>query len=254
MRRSMRLLRGLAAGARVCPPHGHCRLLRHGASGSTAARSGAPRRATDGLRLNSSRAVAGEAPAAAAAVVDGGEARDGGRRDDVQFMREALQLAMDASAGEDVPVAAIIVQHDCARGSPVLARGVNARVAAGDPLAHAEVVAMREAAAAVGGREGRLDGCDMYVTLEPCTMCFGAAVQARLRRVVYAAPCHKHGAAGGAVPVAAAAAALPHVPVVEHLGDAALEQACGNLLRDFFRRRRKENAEARGAERRARSR
>ncbi|WP_095757084.1 tRNA adenosine(34) deaminase TadA [Streptomyces xinghaiensis] len=105
-------------------------------------------------------------------------------------MRLALAEAARAPETGDVPVGAVVLGPDGA----VLGRGRNEREAAGDPTAHAEVLALREAARARG--EWRLSGCTLVVTLEPCTMCAGAAVLSRVDRIVYGAPDAKAGAAG----------------------------------------------------------
>jgi tRNA(adenine34) deaminase len=106
------------------------------------------------------------------------------------WMRVALQEADEARAAGDVPVGAVVVDST----GRVIGHGHNAREATGDPTAHAEVVAIRAAAATLGG--WRLDGATLIVTLEPCTMCAGAIVLARLDRVVYGAVDPKAGAAG----------------------------------------------------------
>ena len=105
-------------------------------------------------------------------------------------MRSALDLAAEAARRGDVPVGAVVVGRDGA----VLGRGHNVRERDADPTGHAEVVALREAAAARG--EWRLTGCTLVVTLEPCTMCAGAAVLSRVERVVFAAYDEKAGAVG----------------------------------------------------------
>jgi tRNA(adenine34) deaminase len=106
-------------------------------------------------------------------------------------MRLALAEAEKATLTGDVPVGAVVLAAD---GTTVLARACNEREATGDPTAHAEILAVRRAAAATG--EWRLTGCTLVVTLEPCVMCAGAIVQSRLDRVVYAATDPKAGAAG----------------------------------------------------------
>ncbi|MFF2653002.1 tRNA adenosine(34) deaminase TadA [Streptomyces sp. NPDC058045] len=105
-------------------------------------------------------------------------------------MRLALDEAEAAAGGGDVPVGAVVLSASGA----LLAAGHNEREATGDPTAHAEVLALRRAAAALG--EWRLTGCTLVVTLEPCTMCAGALVQSRIDRVVYGARDEKAGAAG----------------------------------------------------------
>lgn len=105
-------------------------------------------------------------------------------------MRDALAEAALAPAGGDVPIGALVLDE----AGAVLGRGHNVREAEGDPVGHAEVIALREAGRARGG--WRLEGCSLVVTLEPCAMCAGACVLARVDRIVYAAPDPKAGAAG----------------------------------------------------------
>ena len=112
-----------------------------------------------------------------------------GGADDERFMREALKEARRAADKGEVPVGAVIV---C--GGRIIGRGHNLRERLGDPTAHAEMLAIREAALVQGG--WRLNGCTLYVTMEPCPMCAGAAILARLQRLVYGAPDPKAGAAG----------------------------------------------------------
>ena len=147
---------------------------------------------------------------------------------DVRFMRLALALAQEAAYADEVPVGAIVVNGE----GRVLGRGRNAPVALADPTAHAEVVALREAGVAVGNY--RLDGCTLYVTLEPCAMCSGAMLHARLARVVYGAADAKTGAAGSVVDLFAQAA-LNHRTRVE---GGVLAQECSALLSNFFQSRR----------------
>lgn len=143
-------------------------------------------------------------------------------------MAEALGLARAAGEAGEVPVGAVLVGPDGA----VIGRGRNARETAHDPTAHAEIVAIREAAAALGS--GRLDGCTLVVTLEPCVMCAGAALQARLARIVFGAWDEKAGAVGGRIDVVRESG-LPHrVEVVS--GVTADESSA--ILREFFERRR----------------
>src|SRR5918992_2137467 len=108
---------------------------------------------------------------------------------DIAMMRRAMLAAERAAEGGEVPVGAVV-----ARGGEVLAVAANEREATGDPTAHAELLAIRRAAASLGG--WRLTGCTLYATLEPCPMCAGAAHAARLDRLVYAAPDPKAGYAG----------------------------------------------------------
>ncbi|MFI1254627.1 tRNA adenosine(34) deaminase TadA [Streptomyces netropsis] len=142
-------------------------------------------------------------------------------------MRAALAEAAQAPATGDVPVGAVVLDPDGA----VIGRGRNEREATGDPTGHAEVLAIREAAAAVG--EWRLSGCTLVVTLEPCTMCAGAIVLSRLDRVVYGAVDEKAGAAGSLWDVVRDRR-LNHRPEVV-VG--VLADECATLLTDFFRTR-----------------
>jgi tRNA(adenine34) deaminase len=139
-------------------------------------------------------------------------------------MRSALDEARAAQATSDVPVGAVVVDGFGA----VLARGRNRREADGDPTAHAELVALRTAAAARGG--WRLDGCTLVVTLEPCTMCAGAVVLARLDRLVFGAFDAKAGAVGSLWDVVRDRR-LNHRPEVVA---GVLGEASSALLLDFF--------------------
>ncbi|MGW1714230.1 tRNA adenosine(34) deaminase TadA [Streptomyces sp. NPDC002156] len=141
-------------------------------------------------------------------------------------MRLAMAEAGRAVLGGDVPVGAVVLAAD---GTTVLATGHNEREATGDPTAHAEVLAIRRAAADLG--EWRLSGCTLVVTLEPCTMCAGALVQSRVDRVVYGARDEKAGAAGSLWDVVRDRR-LNHRPEV--IGG-VLADDCARLLTDFFR-------------------
>ncbi|MET7644860.1 tRNA adenosine(34) deaminase TadA [Streptomyces sp. NPDC005426] len=142
-------------------------------------------------------------------------------------MRHALDEAARAAAAGDVPVGAVVLAPD----GTLLATGHNEREATGDPTAHAEVLALRRAAAALG--EWRLSGCTLVVTLEPCTMCAGALVQSRVGRVVYGARDEKAGAAGSLWDVVRDRR-LNHRPEVIQ---GVLEADCAALLTAFFRHR-----------------
>ncbi len=144
-----------------------------------------------------------------------------------RMMRLAIERAREAERHDDVPIGAVV-----ARGEEVLAAAGNERVLRADPTAHAEILAIRAAAAALGG--WRLPGTTLYVTLEPCAMCAGAIVLARVPAVVYGAPDPKAGAAGSVLDVLAEPA-LNHRPAV--LGG-VLEPECAALLREFFAARR----------------
>ncbi|MFG2671277.1 tRNA adenosine(34) deaminase TadA [Streptomyces sp. DT20] len=142
-------------------------------------------------------------------------------------MRRALDEADRAAAAGDVPVGAVVLAPDGA----LLAAGHNEREATGDPTAHAEILALRRAAAALG--EWRLSGCTLVVTLEPCTMCAGALVQSRVARVVYGARDEKAGAAGSLWDVVRDRR-LNHRPEVI---PGVLEADCAAPLTAFFRHR-----------------
>ncbi|MEV6190834.1 tRNA adenosine(34) deaminase TadA [Streptomyces sp. NPDC051920] len=143
-------------------------------------------------------------------------------------MRLALDEARLAVGGGDVPVGAVVLSPD---GTTVLAAGHNEREATGDPTAHAEILALRRAAARLG--EWRLSGCTLVVTLEPCTMCAGALVQSRVERVVYGARDEKAGATGSVWDVVRDRR-LNHRPEVI---EGVLAEDCAALLTDFFRDR-----------------
>jgi tRNA(adenine34) deaminase len=143
-------------------------------------------------------------------------------------MRAALDEARSAAASGDVPVGAIVVQ-----GEVILSRAANRTVRDQDPTAHAELLAIRAASAALGS--WRLEGCTLYVTLEPCAMCAGAIVLGRVSRVVIGAWDPKAGMAGSVGDL------LRH-PRLNHRPEVAggvLEDECGALLRDFFTARRR---------------
>ena len=143
-------------------------------------------------------------------------------------MRLALEQAVLTAASADVPVGAVVVDAD----GEVLGVGCNARELTRDPTAHAEVLALRAAAAAVGN--WRLAGCTLVVTLEPCTMCAGALVLARVSRVVFGATDAKAGAVGSLWDVVRDRR-LNHRPEVV---GGVLAEECGELLRAFFEGRR----------------
>lgn len=146
---------------------------------------------------------------------------------DLSFMREALAAARDALAAGEVPVGAVIT-----RGDEVIATAANRTIRDQDPTAHAESLAIRQAAARLGS--WRLGGCTLYVTLEPCAMCAGAIVLARVDRVVFGAWDEKAGMAGS-VGDLLRHPRLNHRPQV--LGGVMAEEA-GELLTEFFRARR----------------
>ena len=147
--------------------------------------------------------------------------------DDERWMRRAIELAEACVAHGDVPIGAIVVRD----GEEVAAAG-NERELRGDPTAHAEVLALRDASATVGS--WRLERCTLVVTLEPCAMCAGAAVLARIPRVVFGAPDPKAGFVGSL-------GDLVRDPRLNHraeVTDGVLADECADLLRSFFRDRR----------------
>jgi tRNA(adenine34) deaminase len=146
---------------------------------------------------------------------------------DEQFMHEALELARDAEARGEVPVGAVVVVS-----GRVVGRGSNAPVAACDPTAHAEMLALREAAAAL--RNYRLEDCSLYCTLEPCVMCAGALVAARVSRLVFGARDLRFGGVRSKFQIADSAVLNHRVEIVE--GVCAFE--CVQLLKSFFEARR----------------
>ncbi|PPS75505.1 MULTISPECIES: tRNA adenosine(34) deaminase TadA [Streptomyces] len=143
-------------------------------------------------------------------------------------MRRALDEAAEAVRGGDVPVGAVVLAPD---GTTLLAAGHNEREAGGDPTAHAELLALRRAAAALG--VWRLTGCTLVVTLEPCTMCAGAIQQSRVDRLVYGARDEKAGAAGSLWDLVRDRR-LNHRPEVI---EGVLAEECAGLLTEFFRGR-----------------
>ena len=151
---------------------------------------------------------------------------------DGDWMARALALAAAAGARGEVPVGAVVV---CDGG--IVGRGGNAPIAGNDPTAHAEIGALREAAAALGNY--RLPGCALYVTLEPCAMCAGAIMHARIARLVFGARDPKTGACGSVVDLFAEPRLNHHTQVTA--GVAA--DACAALLTQFFVARRQRAVE-----------
>lgn len=158
--------------------------------------------------------------------------------DDQKFMADALALAGQGAAQGEVPVGAVVVQN-----GQIIGRGFNQPIGRHDPTAHAEVMALRDAAKAVGNY--RLPGSTLYVTVEPCAMCAGAIQHARIARVVYGAAEPKTGACGSVVNLFAESR-LNHHTTVEG-GLMATESAA--LIAAFFQRRRAEARAQREAER-----
>ncbi|PPD17266.1 MAG: tRNA adenosine(34) deaminase TadA [Methylotenera sp.] len=146
---------------------------------------------------------------------------------DIDYMQVALSLAKQAATLGEVPVGAIVVKDNV-----VIGRGSNAPIGLHDPTAHAEIMAMREAAAYLGNY--RLVDCTLYVTLEPCAMCSGAMQHARIAKLVYGASDSKTGACGSVVNLMTEPKLNHHTVVIG--GILAVE--CGAVLSDFFRQRR----------------
>ncbi len=157
--------------------------------------------------------------------------------DSIDYMQLALAEAARAGEAGEVPVGAIVVKEGA-----VIATGFNAPIGLSDPSAHAEMRALRAAAQVLGNY--RLPGCELYVTLEPCAMCAGAIMHARLARVVYAAPDPKTGAAGSVLDLFGYAQLNHHTEVV---GGVLAEEA-GQMLKDFFAARRRAAKQQRSAE------
>jgi tRNA(adenine34) deaminase len=146
---------------------------------------------------------------------------------DHYFMREALRQAQKAYASDEVPVGAVVV-----RDGKIIARAHNQVELLKDATAHAEMLSITEAEAAVG--DWRLIDCDVYVTKEPCVMCAGAFVHTRVRRVIFGCPDPAAGAAGSKVN-------LLQVPEFNHrcqISSGVLQEECAAILQDFFRKRR----------------
>ena len=147
--------------------------------------------------------------------------------DDERWMRQALAEARRGAREDEVPVGAVIVKE-----GHLLSRAHNRPIHLNDPTAHAEILALRRAARRLGNY--RLPGCTLYATIEPCAMCAGAIVQARLKRLVFGAHDPKAGAGGSALTV------LNH-PKLNHqveMTKGILAEGCAAILREFFRRRR----------------
>lgn len=147
--------------------------------------------------------------------------------DDV-FMQEALAQAKNALAMDEVPVGAVVV-----REGEIIASGFNKPISTQDPTAHAEIIALRAAAEVL--KNYRLPGCEMYVTLEPCAMCVGAMIHARIARVIFGASDPKTGACGSVINLFSEEKLNHHTA----LQGGVMEKECAQLLKDFFADRRK---------------
>jgi tRNA(adenine34) deaminase len=155
--------------------------------------------------------------------------RESNAMSDEAFMREAIALAHEAADAGEIPVGAVVVKE-----GRVIGRGRNRPIAGHDPTAHAEIIALREAAQALGNY--RLEGCELFVTLEPCAMCSGAMLHARVSRVVFGAADPKTGAAGSVLDLFAQTQ-LNHQTRIE---GGVLATECSVMLSAFFQRRREE--------------
>jgi tRNA(adenine34) deaminase len=146
---------------------------------------------------------------------------------DEVFMREALRLAEKARAAEEVPIGAIVV-----REGKIISRGYNQVELLKDATAHAEMLALTSAEAAVGN--WRLSDCDLYITKEPCPRCAGAIVHTRIRRVIFGCPDVRAGAAGTVVNL------LQHTSLnhQSQITGGVLQNECAAILQDFFRKKR----------------
>ena len=154
------------------------------------------------------------------------------RNDDLDFLNAAIDEARAAELAGEVPVGAVVVAPD---GFTILGRGNNQVLRTSDPTAHAEIVALRAAGLTLSNY--RLTGCTLYCTLEPCAMCAGAILHARVARLVYAAPDPKAGACGSVLSV------MNH-PQLNHrveITSGLLAEECGALLSNFFRAKRASN-------------
>ncbi|MFT3758024.1 tRNA adenosine(34) deaminase TadA [Thauera sp.] len=146
---------------------------------------------------------------------------------DEDYMRAAMEEARRAGACDEVPVGAIVVLD-----GEIVGRGFNQPIGCHDPTAHAEIMALRDAAARLGNY--RLPGCELFVTLEPCAMCSGAIMHARIARVVFGARDPKTGVAGSVLDLFAETR-LNHHATIE---GGVLGEDCGRMLSDFFAARR----------------
>ncbi len=146
--------------------------------------------------------------------------------DDMRFMREAMELARAAESLDEVPVGAVVVKD-----GKIIARGYNTRETDKCATHHAEIVAIEEACRVLGG--WRLIGATLYVTMEPCVMCAGAIINARVPRVVYGTRDLRFGAFGSLLNLAAVP--LNHTPEIV---DGVLEDECREMLRDYFKKKR----------------
>ena len=147
-----------------------------------------------------------------------------------KFMKEAIKQAKKAEALNEVPIGCVIVYND-----KIIARGYNRRITDKNTLSHAELIALKKASKTLG--DWRLDDCEMYITLEPCQMCAGAIVQARIKKVYMGAMNPKAGCAGSVLD-------LLHIPKFNHQVETysgILGEECSSMLSEYFRKLRKSN-------------
>ncbi len=152
-------------------------------------------------------------------------------RNDDFYMGIALKLAQDAFEAGEVPVGAIIVSKE-----KIIAKGFNQKEMLHDPTAHAEMIAITQAAEALG--DWRLTDTTLYVTLEPCFMCAGAVLQSRIKKIVYGAPDSVGGACGSVMNIFSEPSCNHTVELVKGVR----EDECGDILRDFFREKRRQQS------------
>lgn len=160
---------------------------------------------------------------------------------DADYMRHALAIARQSQAAGEVPVGAVVVQH-----GEIIGQGFNAPISRNDPSAHAEMLALRDAAQRLGNY--RLVECELFVTLEPCLMCAGVIMQARIARVVYGASNPKAGACGSVLdvfgdlsfPSSQDAKGIVRLNHHARVSGGLLAEECGSLLSNFFAQRRLE--------------
>ena len=156
--------------------------------------------------------------------------------DDEHFMQEALKNAFDAFSANEVPVGAVLVYQ-----GKIIAQGFNQVEAACVATRHAEMQCLERGAEALGG--WRLSECVLYTTLEPCLMCFGAAILSRVKKIVFGANDLRHGACGGCFDLTQTTHPIHNVEVV----GGVLRQECGQILKDFFKKVRSEKADDRNS-------
>mgnify|MGYP002700478610 CR=1 FL=1 len=158
------------------------------------------------------------------------------KQNDDYFMQQAYKLAQQAEQLDEIPVGAVVVYH-----GKIIGEGFNQSILLNDPSAHAEMIAIRQAGKLINNY--RLLDCTLYVTLEPCPMCAGLLVHSRIKRLVYASPDLKTGAAGSVFNLVGASQ-LNHQIIVDN---GIMSQQCSELLSGFFKRRRSEKKQAKKA-------